>query len=256
MSGRFTGLRPLIRKDAREWARGRRAWVVLVTTALFMILAAANSWITSKIVEGLPAGAAVPDGPISMVPIDNLLAGVGTQIFVLGAILAVASLLIHEQESGTLAWVATKPVSRGSIWLAKWSSASLMLAVAAAVVPIGSTAVTVAVLYGPPDPFVVAVLAVGAVASVTFFAAFGLAAATFLPGQVPVAAAGLVAFAIAPILGGLAGPIEPVLPTSIMGWAVGVALGADVGLVTPLAWAAGTALVVALALWRMDRLEL
>ena len=30
MSGRFLGLRPLLRKDATEWIRGRRAWIVAV----------------------------------------------------------------------------------------------------------------------------------------------------------------------------------------------------------------------------------
>ena len=52
--GRFAGLRALFRKDTREWIRGKRAWVVFIVTAAFMVLTAANSWITSQIAHALP----------------------------------------------------------------------------------------------------------------------------------------------------------------------------------------------------------
>jgi hypothetical protein len=85
------------------------------------------------------------------VPLDNLLAAVSSQIFVVAAIFAVASLLVRERESGTLAWVASKPVSRTSIWLAKWVSASGILAVVAVIVPLALTVVAITGLYGTPD---------------------------------------------------------------------------------------------------------
>jgi ABC-type transport system involved in multi-copper enzyme maturation permease subunit len=159
--------------------------------------------------------------------------------------------------SGTLAWVASKPVSRGSIWLSKWFSATVMLAITAAIVPLVLTVAAVTVMYGAPDPVAVVVLAIGMTATVAFYAALGLAAGTVLPGQPAIAAVGFMVFALVPILVSLIPlPVGPFLPTSILQWSMATAAGQSVGLVTPLAWAIGTALVVAFALRRMSRMEL
>ena len=117
----LSGLGALLRKDTTEWLRGRRAWVLLVVTTLFMALSAANGWISAQIVGALGPGAEV--GDFTLKPDDNLLSAIGTQIFVLAAILAVVSLIVAERQSGTLAWTASKPVSRAAIWLSKWPSA-------------------------------------------------------------------------------------------------------------------------------------
>jgi ABC-type transport system involved in multi-copper enzyme maturation permease subunit len=114
------GFGALVRKDITEWTRGFRAWVELAVTTAFMVLTAANGWITSQIIAALPQGAEAP-APASLVPMDNLLAAVGAQVFVLAAIFAVGSLVVSERQSGTLAWVASKPVSRSAIWLAMWA---------------------------------------------------------------------------------------------------------------------------------------
>ena len=115
MSGRFLGLRPLLRKDRTEWMRGRRAWIVAVLVTPFMVLTAANGAITTYVRTAFPdpqlAGVPMP----SLDPATNLLGSLASQIFVIAAIFAVASLIVHERESGTLAWVSSKPVSRGSI---------------------------------------------------------------------------------------------------------------------------------------------
>ena len=70
----------------------------------FMVLTAANAWITARIVEAMPDAA---DGivPLSQAPTDNLLVAVSAQLFVLVAIFAVAGLIARERDSGTLAWV-------------------------------------------------------------------------------------------------------------------------------------------------------
>jgi ABC-2 type transport system permease protein len=254
---RFAGLGALVRKDAHEWLRGKRAWIVLAITATFMALTAANSWINAQIIKALPPGVEGPDVPLSLAPMDNLLTSISTQIFVLATILAVASLIVRERESGTLAWIASKPVSRSSIWLAKWLSSSAILSVVAVLAPLAITAITVALLYGMPAIAPLAIIAVGASAAVAFYAAIGLAAGTVMPGQPAIAATGFGVFALAPILAGLVPlPIEPFLPTSILGWSVGLASGADVGVATPIAWAIGTAVLVGLAMRRMNRIEL
>src|SRR5205085_2655192 len=84
----------------------------------------------------------------SLDPMLNLLSAPGLQIFLIAAIFAVASLIVHERETGTLAWVSSKPVSRGSIWLSKWISSSIILAVAAAIIPFVITVDVVVVTYG------------------------------------------------------------------------------------------------------------
>ena len=94
------------------------------------------------------------DGPakvLSVLPIDNLLFAIGTQFIVLAAIFATMSLLIAERDSGTLAWTISKPVSRTSVLVSKWLTATLVLWVAAVVIPLAVTTVLVTVLYGLPD---------------------------------------------------------------------------------------------------------
>src|SRR4029453_15706532 len=79
--GPLAGFRPLLRKDATEWVRARRSWVILAVSGLFMVLAAANAWIVQRITESLPPGADVEASLGSLVPADNVLAAVATQIF-------------------------------------------------------------------------------------------------------------------------------------------------------------------------------
>ena len=255
--GRFAGLRALVRKDATEWMRGRRAWIVFIIATLWTVLAAANAWIIMQARDLLPADAEPEALPASLAPMDNLLAGFGSQVFVLAAVFAVASLIVRERESGTLAWVASKPVSREAIWLSKWLSSSVMLAVAAVVAPLVLTVAAVVAMYGMPDPGAVTVIGLGGIAAVVFYAALGLAAGTVLPGQPAIVAVGLAAFALVPALLGLIPlPLAEFLPTSIVGWSIGAAMGAPVPWMTPVAWAVGTALVVGFGIRRMNRIEL
>ena len=174
--GRFAGLRALVRKDATEWMRGRRAWIVFIIATLWTVLAAANAWIIMQARDLLPADVEPEALPASLAPMDNLLAGFGSQVFVLAAVFAVASLIVRERESGTLAWVASKPVSREAIWLSKWLSSSVMLAVAAVVAPLVLTVAAVVAMYGMPDPGAVTVIGLGGIAAVVFYAALGLEA--------------------------------------------------------------------------------
>ena len=60
------------------------------------------------------------------------------------------SLLVAERDSGTLAWTISKPVSRTSVLVSKWLTSTLILWVAAVVIPLGLTTAVVTVLYGAP----------------------------------------------------------------------------------------------------------
>jgi ABC-2 type transport system permease protein len=182
---------------------------------------------------------------------------VSGQVFVLATIFAVASLLVAERDSGTLAWVASKPVTRSSIWLSKWISASAILVVAAGLIPLALTVALVVVLYGVPPVGAVVGLAVGIAALVTFFAAVGLAAGTILPGQPAIAAAGFGVFALTPVLTTIVPfDVAPLLPTSILPWPAMALSGEAVPWITPVAWLAITTGLVLLALRRMARIQL
>ena len=254
--GRFAGFGALVRKDAREWVRGKRAWVVLIVTAAFMVLTAANSWITSRVAQAVPGE--VPIEKLgSLVPADNLFAAVSSQIFVMAAIFAVGGLMARDREAGTLSWVASKPVTRASIWTSKWVSSTAVLAIVAAIVPLGLTAAVVTVLYGGLPIELVVAVAAGMVAVIAFFAALSLALGTIIPGQAATIAAAFGVFALMPVLAGLIPfPIAEYLPTSILPWFAGAVSGAPVTVVTPIAWLIATAGLAVLAIRRMGRLEL
>ena len=254
---RFPGFGPLFRKDRSEWAHSRASGSSSRSPPLFMTLTAANAAINTYVRTHFPdaklAGIPMP----SLDPATNLVAALATQIFVIAAIFAVASLIVVERETGTLAWVASKPVSRRSIWLSKWISSTAILAIAAALVPLIVTTGVVMALYGTVSISVLAMVLVGMIAAIAFYAAVALAAGTVVPGQPAIVAIGLGILFLVPVIAGLAPVhIAPYLPTSILDWSIGLAGGQDVGWVTPVAWAIGTAAVVAFAIRRMERIEL
>lgn len=257
IAARFAGLRPLARKELGEWRHSRRVWVIPLVITLFMVLTAANAWITTTIATSLPPDVQAPAAPASMAPLDNLLAAVSTQVFILAAIFAAMNLLIGERERGTLAWVASQPVERGAIWSAKWLVGSAAIALVAAVIPAVATTAVVVALYGIPDAVTVVALLAGMAAVVVFYVAVVLAASTVVMNQAAVAAIGFAMFVVPVILSAVVPfDIGPFLPTSILTWAVGLAMGAPVGIVTPIAWVVGTAALVAVATRQMGRLEL
>ena len=252
------GLRALVRKDVGEWTHGPRAAVILVVTALFMTLAAANMWINAWVIANVPdAAEAGAYKVIVLDPLANVLAAVGSQIFLFAAIFAAMSLIVRERESGTLAWIASKPVSRSSIVVSKWISASAVLWVVAGLIPLGLTAVVATVLYGAPPIGAVVLAGLGIGAAIALFVAVALAASTYVASQPAVAGIAFAAVFLPSILNAVI-PFEiaPYEPTSILPWALGLASGASVGFATPIAWVLGIVGLGALASRRMGTLEL
>jgi ABC-type transport system involved in multi-copper enzyme maturation permease subunit len=253
---RFGAFRALARKDLAEWTRGKRVWIIVAVTTAFLTLTAANAAITTWLVTNVPDAMTKP-GPISMDPLTNFLAAVASQFFVLVAIFASMSLLIAERERGTLSWVASKPVSRGSIWLSKWATAVLVVAIVGGVIPLVATFALVAGLYGSAGLGALVLVSVGVVGSTAFIIAVVLAASTFVSNQPAVAAIGFAIFFLPQLLVGLLPVnVEAYLPTSILGWTAGLATGAEVGFVTPIAWAVSIVLLAGIAVRRMDAMEL
>jgi ABC-type transport system involved in multi-copper enzyme maturation permease subunit len=251
MTASLPGFSGLVRKELLEWRRGWRVWVVLIVSVLFMSLTALNAWLTSNLAE--MEGVEIP--PPNLDPLVNLMAAVSTQIFVVVTIFAVMSLLITERESGTLAWTASKPVSRSGIWLAKWLSSTGILWILAAVVPLIATVAVVFALYGPVPLVPVVFAALGMAMAIALFGAIVLAASTVVTSQAAVAAIGLAAVFLPQLLGTVV-PIGPYLPTSILEWALLTGAGQSPGFVTPVSWAVTILLLVGFAVQRMERMEL
>jgi ABC-type transport system involved in multi-copper enzyme maturation permease subunit len=252
------GLRALVHKDIGEWTHGKRIVTVLAVVSLFMTLAAANGFISTWIIANVPEAEVGGAGKmISLAPLDNLFTAVGSQIFIFAAIFAAMSLIVRERETATLAWVASKPVSRSSIWVSKWITASLVLWIAAGLIPLALTAGVVTILYGLPSLAAVAMAAVGIGAVIALFVAVALAASTLVASQPAVAGITFGAFFLPTILTAIV-PVDiaPFLPTSILSWTMGLSAGADVGFFTPIAWLVGIVALGVFSARQMGKLEL
>jgi ABC-type transport system involved in multi-copper enzyme maturation permease subunit len=249
--GRLPGFGRLVAKELLEWRRGKRAWVVLLVSTAFMALAATNAWINNELAPLQPE----PTPPPNLDPFINLAGAVSSQIFVIVAVFATMSLLVAEREQGTLSWTASKPVSRGAIWLSKWASASGILWLLAGLVPLAATVAVVLGLYGTPPVLAILILALGIGMMTALVVAISLAAASFVRSQAAVAAITIAAIFLPEIVAGIV-PIREYLPTSILAWSIVLSAGEPVGIWTPLAWAAALAALAFVGVRRLERIEL
>jgi ABC-type transport system involved in multi-copper enzyme maturation permease subunit len=250
-AGFLTGFGGLLRKELTEWRRGRRTWIVFLISAAFMVLTALNTWLQANLPDEATEGAPAP----ILDPLMNLLAGVSSQIFVVAAIFAVMAIITAERESGTLAWTASKPVSRSAIWLSKFVASSAVLWVVAAIVPLVATAALVLALYGPLPVVPVVIVAVGMGMAIVLYVSVALAASTVITSQAAVAAIAI-GFIFLPQFIGLVVPNMEILPQSILQWSMLTAAGQAAGPVTLVSWAIAVVALVAFSLRRMERLEL
>jgi ABC-type transport system involved in multi-copper enzyme maturation permease subunit len=249
--GFLPGFGGLLRKELTEWRRGRRTWVVFLVSALFMTLAVLNSWLQVNV---LPADGSegVPNPVVD--PMVNLLGSVSSQIFAVAAIFAVMGLLVGEREGGTLAWTASKPVSRSAIWLAKFGSSVGVLWIVAGLLPFAATVGLVIGLYGAIPAMPLAIIAIGIGLSIAFFVAVALAVSTAVTSQAAVAAVAIGVMFLPQLLGLFVPP--QFMPTSILQWTVMVSAGESAGFITPLVWLVTIAALMGFSLRRMEQLEL
>ena len=249
--GFLAGFGGLLRKELTEWRRGRRTWIVFLISAAFMTLTALNTWLQANLPEEATVGAPAP----VLDPFMNLVTGVSSQIFVIAAIFAVMALITAERESGTLAWTASKPVSRSAIWLSKFVASSAVLWLVAAILPLAATVMLVLALYGPLPVLPVVILAIGMGMAIVLYVAVALAASTIVSSQAAVAGIAI-GFIFLPQFLGVIVPSTEFLPQSILQWSMLTAAGESAGIVTVVSWAVTVVALVAIAMRRMERLEL
>jgi ABC-type transport system involved in multi-copper enzyme maturation permease subunit len=257
-SGPLAGLRPLFRKDIADWRAGKGPWIIFIVTTLFMALTAANSYISAWIIRTLPAeqtgGGA--NAHLSTVPLDNIMSAVGSQIFIFVAIFAAMGLLVAERERGTLGWVASKPVARSSIWASKFASGTAVIWLTGAILPMIVTVGVVVALYGAPSIAAVSLITLGMGATIAFYVVVALTASTFVNSQPGVAGVTFAVFVLPVLLPAIVPGLAQYLPTSILNWFVGLAQGASVGFITPVAWLISLVALGFISARRMGQLEL
>ena len=132
----------------------------------------------------------------------------------------------------------------------------VVVSLVAGIIPLVATFGLAIVLYGPVGFDVLVLTAIGVAASITFIIAVVLAASVVVSNQAAVAAIGLVVFSLPQLLAGLIPvDISPVLPASILSWALSPVMGAEMAVATPIAWAVYVTALVGFASRQMERLE-
>ncbi len=249
--GFLPGFGALVRRELTEWRRARRSWMVFIVSTLFLTLAALNSWLQTVLPADVTEGAEPP----VLDPMLNLAGPIVTHVFVIVAVFAVIALITAERESGTLAWTASKPVSRSAIWMSKFVTASGIMWLAAGALPLAATVALVVVLYGAVPVTAVAAIAIGMAMIIVLYVAIALAASTAVTSQAAVAGITLGVVWFAPMLGGFL-PDPTIMPWAILDWSVMLAAGQPVSFIAPISWALAVAALIAISLRRMERLEL
>jgi ABC-type transport system involved in multi-copper enzyme maturation permease subunit len=251
VAGALPGFGGLMRKELTEWRRARRTWIIFLVSALFLTFGSLNAWLISILPADMTEGGELP----ILDPLANLVGPISTHVFVIAAIFAVMAVIAAERESGTLAWTASKPVSRSAIWIAKFASASSVLWIVAAVLPLVASVAVVVILYGPVPVTTVVAVAAGMGMVITLYVAVALAASTLVTSQAAVAGITLAVISLAPMLAA-ALPDPTVMPTSILDWSVRLGVGEPVSFVSLIGWGVTVGALVAFSLRRMERLEL
>ena len=249
--GPVPGFGALARRELLEWRRSRRVWIVLIVSGLFLTFGSLNAWLIRLLPADVTDGEPLP----AMDPLLNLVGPITTHFFVVVAILAVIAVMASERESGTLAWTASKPVSRSAIWLAKFATATGVMWLAAGLLPLAAAIAVVTILYGAVPVATVVAVAVGMGMVIGIYVAVALAASTVVTSQAAVAGITLAVISLAPMLAA-ALPDPTLMPTSILDWSVQLGVGAPTSILPVVSWGVAVAALVAFSLRQMRSMEL
>jgi ABC-2 type transport system permease protein len=195
--GWLSGLRPLLRKETQAFWGTRACWVQLGTWTLLIQGLLLNS--LARAHHGAPGT-------------EFISVGVGF-IGAAGMIVITHNAIVGEKQSGTAAWIMSKPVARSAFILAKFLG---VLAGTVTVVVAVEGAIAYAILaasgHSPPSLTYLGVMAAIAI-YLLFFAALSLCLGTLFPSRGPVLAIPLLAILAGQLLHlNLAGIAAALLP--------------------------------------------
>jgi len=244
-TGWWRGFGNLLRKELGQWWGTRLWWLQILTWVV--ILNGVTAIIMLDAAEGI-------DEAIK----NFLLMGAGA--IGIGVVLTVQGSIVGEKESGTAAWVMSKPVSPSAFVLAKLIAHTVGFLVTAVLVPSFVFGIQAASLTSSPiayGPFALAVLVMAL--AVVFYVALTLALGTIFDGRGPIAGIG-VGLLLAGLFfkGMLPLPFVLVTPWLLGDVASGIALGSSLefnGAIPVVATAVTTSVLILTALWRFAREE-
>ncbi len=195
-------------------------------------------------------------GLLTMDPTTNVLIGWTGQTVALIVIVATMSLLSSERDRGTLAWSLTNPVSPTSIIAAKFVAATLVISLTAVIVPL-AVAVVVATSSTAASPTcrVVGTFAGLFLMLPTFYVALTVGFGTAIRSTAGVAGAAFAVLFVPQVLGGIVPILGELSPTSIGAWAMAMAKGQPVSMLTLVGWVVSMIVIVVGAKLVFDRQE-
>ncbi len=248
-SGWATGFGNLLSKELGSWWRTRR-WLV------HLIL-----WLV--VITGLVVLTSFEESNSAAARLGNAMEiffQVGGFFGVIGAILVTQGAIVGERNSGTAAWVLTKPTTRPAFVLSKLVAITVSFLLLSLVVPAVATLVVCQVVLHqlPNAAHFAEALGIQAIHQV-FYIALTLMLGTFFRSRGPVAGAALGFWVSGNILTNLL-PAWAVLalPWLLSGSAASIALWKPVAVplwITTSSTALLTILLLAIALWRFEREE-
>jgi ABC-2 type transport system permease protein len=244
----FLGFGTVFRKEIAEWVRGRRALIVGGVSIAFAALTTIIPFIVPKDSPGA--------GALSMDPTINVLSGWNGLTFPIVAVLATMSLMSGERDRGTLGWNLTNPVSRASIVFAKWAAAMVVYASVGVILPIATSSIIGAVVYGGfPELETIGLFALLYLTVPAFYIGLMVTLGTGLKATAGIAGIGFLVMFLPSAFGALLPIINEVSPTSIGAWAMATATGGPASVLTLGGWFVSMAILAVGAKVVFDRQE-
>jgi ABC-2 type transport system permease protein len=257
-AGWASGLGNLLRNELRPWMSTRfgliqaAVWLFVVNGFLALPL-----WIAPMIdptEKNIQVSAGGNPADLGVMVFFN----VGAQFAALGAAILAMGALVGEKQSGTAAWVLSKPASRAAFILAKL----LALVAGSAVIVVGLQAAVAYVQIGTvsafwPDATLFAAGSALIGLNVVFVLALSLLCGAFFNSRGAVIGVTLGVLFAQQLVGGFVGPIAAYFPSALSNVAIAVALGhpvASYGVVASTVLL--TLALVGTAIWRFGRDEL
>lgn len=249
----LTGFANLLHKElGLFWSRGRW-WKHALLWALLMNGAVGAVYYVVQV---------APEAPVDLV--EQMTKGfytVGGLAATLGAIFLAQESLIGERQSGTAAWVLSKPASRSAFVLTKFLAQVGSLSVFTAVLSSAILYALVAALTGTLLDLSRLTLAAGLLTlNLAFYAALTLLMATLFPTRPPVLGLAIGYLLASPLLPPVAPWLTKLLPFALLDISAAIARGAPIAQVLPahtlatsLIW---PALLLTLSLQKFRREEL
>jgi ABC-2 type transport system permease protein len=251
-SGWSTGFGNLLDKELGSWWRTRR-WIV----HLLLWLGVICGFLLLIRLEGSSSGMTATRGFEESI---DIFFQVGGFFGLIGAVLVTQGALVGERNSGTAAWVLTKPTTRTAFVLSKFVAITATFLFLSLVVPAIGAVIVIKLAWGqvPNAAHFLEALGIAALHQ-TFYIALTLMLGTLFRSRGPVSGVALGFWIAGNIIPNFAPKWLPLLtPWLLTRLAAGVAVWKPVPVpvwIPAVATAVATVLFLAIALWRFEREE-